>query len=89
MKHNLNDEIHENDTRRRFNFHIGLNVANDYGRLSVMHQGLTLFNALPIALKTENNFEKFKKKLKLHEHLLRKQKKNKEKIHGKVLIKEG
>jgi Reverse transcriptase (RNA-dependent DNA polymerase) len=70
MKHNLNlttnDEIHEHNTRRRFDFHTGLNVANDYGRLSVMHQGLNLFNALPIALKTENNFEKFKKKLKLH-----------------------
>jgi hypothetical protein len=70
LRHNLtlttNDEIHEHDTRNRRNFHIGLNVNNNYGKFSIMHQGLILYNDLPPNMRVINSFEIFKKKLKIY-----------------------
>jgi hypothetical protein len=70
LKHSFvlptNAQVHEHETRNRYDFHIGSRVNNNYGRNCIMHHGFSLYNSLPTELKSINNLELFRKKLKQH-----------------------
>jgi hypothetical protein len=70
LKHSFvlptNAQVHEHGTRNRSDFHIGSRVNNNYGRNCIMYHGFSLYNSIPTEIKSINNLELFKKKLKQH-----------------------